>query len=305
MGYQRVTHFIQAADGTAIAYHTHLGGLANDEALDGRPAVVLSNGIGTTENFWRFLVKDLERDHRVVHWDYRGHGCSGPGTSRDYRMAVLADDLARITEVVMRRSHGVPPVHVGFSMGVTVLMELYRAHPEQIRALGLIAGAPDAPGTGTLPFRIPGLVPALRGAMAALQPVLPLVAPAIRLLLRSKAVYPAARAVGLIQQHAPREDIDEFLRGIASMDPTVAWRMARCLMNARASDVLPRIKVPVLIVAAGRDEMMPKVQVDAMRAALPGARYVEVPEAGHAGLVEEGPAFAGPVRGWLDEVEGR
>jgi pimeloyl-ACP methyl ester carboxylesterase len=302
MSYRRVTKVLKAADGTSIAYHTHMGDSGSEANLAGRPVVVLSNGIGTTENFWRHIVRDLERDHLVVHWDYRGHGQSGLGNSSDYRMPVLADDLHRITCEAMKLSGGAAPVHVGFSMGVTVLTELYRQHPEQVGAMAFIAGAPDAPGTGTGPFRIPGMFPAVRRAMAAAEPVLPMVAPALRALLGSRVAFPAARALGLVQEGAPREDIEEFFAGMRAMDATVAWRMARCLMEAHGSDVLPRVSVPVLIVAAARDAMMPQEQLDRMRAALPRARYVSVPKAGHAGLVEEGPGFVRPLRDWLDEL---
>ncbi len=46
--------------------------------------MLLTNGIGTTENFWRHLVAELRRDHRTVHWDYRGHGASERSASGDY-----------------------------------------------------------------------------------------------------------------------------------------------------------------------------------------------------------------------------
>ncbi|MFY0577428.1 alpha/beta fold hydrolase [Cystobacter fuscus] len=77
MPYSYLTRFITAPDGTRVAYHTHAAA-QGEPASDflSRPVVLLTNGIGTTENFWRHLVMDLERDHRVVHWDYRGHGRS-------------------------------------------------------------------------------------------------------------------------------------------------------------------------------------------------------------------------------------
>lgn len=108
---------VLAADGTPLSFHTH-GDAAG-------PAVLLTNGIGTTSNFWRFLIADLQVDHTVVHWDYRGHGQTPVAASGDYSLQTHADDLARVTRKVMDRD-GRPPVHVAFSMGVAVLLELYR-----------------------------------------------------------------------------------------------------------------------------------------------------------------------------------
>ena len=287
---------VPGADGTCIAFHVH-------GAERPAPVVVLTNGIGTTENFWRFLVADLARDHRVVHWDYRGHGQSQVSVSGDYSMRTQADDLARVTRAVAEPG-GPPPVHVGFSMGVAVLLELYRAHPELVRAMALIAGAPDAPGTGTVPLRLLGGMRTAQRLAGLVAPAVPLLAPGIRALLRSPALDPLARAVGVLQPHAPKEDVRQFLDGIAAMDPVAYWGTLRGLLTASASDVLPRVRVPVTIVAAAQDLLMPHSQVRRMRDGLPRARFVEVQGAGHAGLVEQGPHMVDAVRALLADLPG-
>ncbi len=281
-------------DGSRIAFHTHGGDRPG-------PVIVLTNGIGTTENFWRFLVADLVRDHRVVHWDYRGHGSSEVSRSGDYAIATQADDLARVTRAVQQPG-GPPPVHVGFSMGVAVVLELYRQHPELVRALGLIAGAPDAPGTGTLPISLLGGIPVMRVLAAATAPVVPVIAPGIKALLRSSALDPLARAMGVLRAHAPKEDVRQFLDGMAAMDPVAYWGTLRGLLAASGSDVLPTVKVPVSIVCAANDTLMPRAQVERMRKGLPHARYVEIADAGHAGLVEQGPKMVEAVRALLGDV---
>ena len=285
---------VRAADGTRIAFHTH--------SHEG-PLVVLTNGIGTTENFWKHLIADLVWDHRVVHWDYRGHGSSSLSASGRYDFRTQADDLAAVTRAVLRPGDA-PPVHVGFSMGVAVILELYRDHPELVRGLGLIAGAPDAPGKGTGLLALPGAFDAVRALVAGAAPVVRVLSPAIRRVLRSRVPYSAGRALGILQKTAPRDDIEYFLHGIASMDPTAYWSTMIALFNADASDVLPRITVPVTIVAAANDVLMPLAQVARMRAALPNATYTQVEHAGHAGLLEQGPAMVDAVRAFLERVEG-
>jgi pimeloyl-ACP methyl ester carboxylesterase len=284
---------VEAADGTPIAFHTH--GMSNG------PVVVLSNGIGTTENFWRHLVAALATDHTVVHWDYRGHGSTPLAVSGAYSLATLADDLARVTRRVQAPG-GPPPVHIGFSMGVAVLLRMYRAHPGLVRAMSLIAGAPDAPGVGTPLFRLPGSQLATRAVVAAATPVVPLVFPLVRAFLRSRLPIPMAKAVGVLQPHAPKEDIDLFLTGLSKMNPLAYWATLRSLLAERGSDVLPGISVPVSIIAAEDDLLMPLVQVENMRRALPQAHYVLIPQAGHAGLVEKGPEMAQAVRSWMVQL---
>lgn len=286
---------IRGRDGSRIAYHQH--------GADGAaPLVVLTNGIGTTENFWRHLVDDLKHDHRLVHWDYRGHGGSARSTSGDYALTTHADDLARVVEAVHTKGSP-PPVHVAFSMGVAVVLELYRRRPELVRGLALVAGAPDAPGTGTWLFAVPGSLTAVRGVLRALKPVVPLLSPLTSAFLRSKAPYPLARAFGVLQPHAPKEDIEQLVHGLATMDPLAYWESLRALLSAHASDVLPTITVPTAIVAATKDVMMPLSQVRRMKDAVPHATYEEIDRAGHAGLVEQGPRMVKAVRELLARAE--
>lgn len=263
--------------------------------------MLLTNGIGTTANFWRFLIAELTTDHTVVHWDYRGHGQTPLSASGDYALHTHADDLARVTRRLMERD-GQPPVHVAFSMGVAVLLELYRNQPALVRAMALIAGAPDAPGTGTGLLRAPGTFAALRAALALSTPVVPLAAPLVKAFLRSRLPFPLARMAGVIQPGASRHDIDEFLAGVAAMDPLAYWKTLRGLLRAKGSDVLPSVTVPTLIVAAAKDQLMPVAQLEAMRRGLPNAKFVLIEQAGHAGLVEKGPEMAAAVRELLRSV---
>lgn len=306
MAYRKVTRFISAADGTRIAYHTHLSeelDEAREEELRSRPAVLLTNGIGTSENFWRYLVEALCRDYRVVHWDYRGHGSSDVASSGDYSIETQADDLKRVTEAVIARGTPPrPPLHVAFSMGVTVFLEMYRRHAELVPAVALIAGAPDGPGRGIRPDLAPGFKYALEAMLTAAEPVVPLVGPAVQRLLTSGLAYPVGRAIGMLRERAPKPDIDEFMWALRGMDPVAYWRTLKALMTAKTSDVLPMLKVPVLVIAAAHDFLVPEREVERMKEHIPHARWLRVADAGHAGLLEAGPEVAVALVGFLREA---
>jgi len=309
MDYRRVTRFITAEDGARIAYHTHLPrGLseAQEALLSARPAVLLTNGIGTSENFWRFLVEALCPTYRVVHWDYRGHGVSDVSPSGDYALSTQADDLRRVTEAVQLRGSNpaLPPLHVAFSMGVAVLLEMFRGHPELVPAVALIAGAPDGPGRGMRPDPVPGFHVALAAALAVMEPVVPWLAPPVQRLLTTPMTYPLGRAIGMLRERAPRADIELMMKALRRMDPRAYWRTLRAVVSARTSDVLPNLKVPVLVIAAGHDMLVPAREVERMRDAIPHARWLYVADAGHAGLLEAGTEITDAVVGFLREVGG-
>lgn len=302
MPYRKQTNHLTARDGTKIAWHTHLepGGHLDDEPLFPRPTALLTNGIGTSENFWRFLVEGLGDRHRVVHWDYRGHGASELSSVGDYSIATQADDLRRVTLAAMERAGTkTPPVHVAFSMGVAVLLELYRTNPELVPAMVLIAGSPEAPFSTLGPLRSNRVRTKVREVMQAATPAVPLFAPVAKALMSSPFVYPVGRVTGMIRKRAPKEDIATFFNALAAMDLVAYWKTAIGLMGANASDVLPNVKVPVQIIAAANDLLMPLDQVRRLRNQLPNAQYLEVKDAGHAGLLEAGSEISSAVKAFV------
>jgi pimeloyl-ACP methyl ester carboxylesterase len=296
-GYGLKTEHVPAADGTRIAVHTALDSGAPGVAgrATGRATVVLTNGLGTTANFWRPLTGSLLPDHTVVHWDHRGHGSSGVPRPGNFAMATLAGDLERVTERVSP-SGGPPAVHVAFSMGVTVLLELYRRRPDLVRAMVLVAGGADHPYAAARALRAPGVRPVVRGALRLAAPVVPGLAPVIRRASRSRLLYPAGRSLGLLNDGADRDDIEHFLRSVGSMDLGAYWGILRALLEARGSDVLPTVRVPVLVVAPERDFLAPRADLEVLRTRLPEASWLSLPGTGHAVLLEAGSAVGDAVR---------
>ncbi|WP_037584487.1 alpha/beta fold hydrolase [Stigmatella aurantiaca] len=302
MSFRRVIRFVTAPDGSRIAYHTHCGDWP-DETLQreraGWPPVLLTNGIGSSEHFWRYIVANLETDHRVVHWNYRGHGQSDDSASGDYRIPVHVDDLEQVTEAVMKQGNGRPPHHIAFSMGVRVVLELYRRRPDLVPAMTLIAGPPGATGGQDERWATRMGLGAVRRLLRAATPVVPLASPAVRAFLGSSLAYPAGRLAGTLRSRAPREDIREFFAAVSRMSPIAYWRTLLGLMEGDAWDVLPAVTVPVQLIAAADDQIVPLRDMQRMRQLLPHAHWLLVKDAGHAGLLEAGSEIADAVRTFL------
>jgi pimeloyl-ACP methyl ester carboxylesterase len=301
-------HHVLSRDGTAVGWHD-FPALGAGGAVDARPPIILTTGLGTTPNFWSGLVAALAPEHRVVRWDYRGHGDSEVSRGGDYSMATQADDLARVTlaalgERVDGRDHApTPVVHVGFSMGVTVLLELYRRRPELVRAMVLIAGGADHPYGASALFQLPGVRAALQGALFAASPVVPRLSPVTRYLSKSRLLYPLGRALGALGPDAPRDEIEHFFRTVGAMDWGAYWSTLRALFDSHASDVLPTVSVPVLVIAPEHDVMAPSADLEQLRRSIPGAEWIQIPGTGHALLLEAGDAVAQAVRSFLRRLD--
>ena len=103
------------------------------EGIDGAPALVLLNSIGTDMDLWDMALPDLRRRFAVLRIDTRGHGAS-VAPAGDYAMADLARDIAAVMD-----DAGIPSAIVaGVSLGGMIAMALALLDPARVTALALV-----------------------------------------------------------------------------------------------------------------------------------------------------------------------
>jgi len=89
------SRIVTSHDGTRIAVYEH--GLRVDEA----PTVVLVHGYPDTAQLWDAVVAELAPRYHLVTYDTRGSGGSDhPERTEDYRLELLAEDFAAVTDAV-------------------------------------------------------------------------------------------------------------------------------------------------------------------------------------------------------------
>jgi pimeloyl-ACP methyl ester carboxylesterase len=301
MPYPTTRHFARGSDGTEIAWYApEFGATSKIPAgpVKALSSLVLTNGLSTTARFWKTVATGLAESHRVVDWSYRGHGESASAANSDYTLATHADDLLRVTlAVVAKEPSGTPPpVHIAFSMGVTVLLELYRQRPDLVRAMVLIAGGADSPYASAAAIQTATARAAVRAVLRAVTPVMPLAQPIYKRVLAMNALVKIAKASGVIGRTAPDAEIAHFFQSVGAMDSRAYFGTLASLVNAHASDVLGQVRVPVLIVAPERDVMALREDLRALRSGIPHAEWVLLPKTGHAILLEAGEEIARRIR---------
>ena len=82
---------VRSVDGPTLAWAS---------SGDGGLAGVLANGIACSDTYWTLLYPYLaERGHKVVFWDYRAHGRSGPPeNTNEITLSSHARDLLTVAE---------------------------------------------------------------------------------------------------------------------------------------------------------------------------------------------------------------
>jgi pimeloyl-ACP methyl ester carboxylesterase len=119
--------------------------LAGEQSGEG-PAVVLLHGLSATRRYVVMGSRTLERSgHRVIAYDARGHGRSGPAPGRAYGYPRLAGDLGAVLDAAgVERA-----ILAGASMGAHTAVRFALEHPARVAALALITPAyqPDRPSS--------------------------------------------------------------------------------------------------------------------------------------------------------------
>lgn len=280
-----------ADDGTTLPWQEF--GLA-----DG-PAFVLANGIGVRWPGLALQIGALADRCRVVCWDYRGMGPSRLGRpDADVSMGRHAEDLlALLSQLKIDRA-----IFAGWSMGVQVSLEVIRRAPERVAGFVALLGTHGRPFRGAFPRPVARATESLF-ALALRFPFLAQGPLDLAVALPDLAFAVLTRAL-FVGPDADRRVFDGNVRWVAGTDRRVYLRTMLELAEHDASDVLPRVRCPALIVCGTRDHLTPPKVAREMAAAIPGAEYVELPGGTHFGLIEHAAALNERLVAFLDRVHG-
>ncbi|WP_131743171.1 alpha/beta fold hydrolase [Actinomadura roseirufa] len=290
---------VEAADGVPL--HVEVDG-----PDDAPVTVVFCHGYTLNQDSWHYQRRDLRERVRMVFFDQRSHGRSGRSAPDRATIEQTGEDLRAVLAETVRPGERV--VLAGHSMGGMSIMALAAGHPalftERVAGVALVNTScgdlaeltlglplvlaklvrPLAPRTLRGLGRRAELVDRARGLGADLAFVV-----TRRMAFADKHVSPTV--VGFLEQMITATPIDviaEFYPELVGHD------------RAAALEVIG--KVPVLVLAGGRDRLTPAEHGRRIAAALPDAELVEVAEAGHVLPLEYPGVVTGGLRRLVDRV---
>jgi YbgC/YbaW family acyl-CoA thioester hydrolase len=237
--------------------------LAVEVRGEGLP-VLLVHGFPFDRTMWRHQLAGLSRCRRIAP-DLRGAGASSVPPD-GYSIARYADDLIGVLDAL-----GVgQAVACGLSMGGYIVLELVRRYADRLRGIVLADTKAEADSAEARRGRdeLAGIAER-EGAGAVADRLLPrLVAPVTR------TAQP--EVVGQVREMIERQPV----AGIVG-----ALRALRDRPDSTAT--LGTVRVPALVLVGAEDAITPPAAAEAMAAAIPGARYVRIPAAGHLAPLEQ------------------
>jgi pimeloyl-ACP methyl ester carboxylesterase len=281
--------FAHGADGTRLYFHT----LGSGDGSVG-PTAVLCDGLACDGFVWKYLWDELSEQLNVAHFHYRGHGRSSlPVDSEQIGVKALADDLDAV-----RRELGDPPVVlVGHSLGTQVVLEAYRRRPEGIAALVLLCGSF---GRVTYTFKGSEMLASVLPNLIEFATAHPKVTRAIWSSVPPRVAIAVARLTGDINLGAVRmEDVEPYFQHVSIVDFELFLRMLRAAGEHSAEDILPQVRVPVLVVAGAKDSFTPAAVSEAMAEAIPGAELTVIASGTHLAPLEHHAEIAAKIAAFL------
>jgi pimeloyl-ACP methyl ester carboxylesterase len=259
---------VAAPDGTRLYLRQKKG--------PGGVTALFCDGIACDGFIWKYLWDELAAHTSVAHFHYRGHGRSArPADPERVDVAAHAADADAV-----RHALGDPSVVLfGHSFGTQVALETYRLRPERIRALVFLCGSF---GRVTYTFKNTDLLANVLPDLLAFVGKHPLVGRALWSNMPVKAALRVAELTGDVDlSRVKLEDVAPYFRHVSGLDLTMFLRMLRAAGEHSAEDLLPNVKVPVLVVAAERDSFTPPAVSRAMAEAIPGAELALLSAGSH------------------------
>ncbi|MFG2716316.1 alpha/beta fold hydrolase [Streptomyces goshikiensis] len=239
----------------------------NNVTVTGNPrgrVVVLAHGFGCDQNMWRLTVPALERDHRVVLFDYVGSGRSDLAAFSETRYASLdgyARDVVEVCEALDLRD----AVFVGHSVSAMIGVLAADMAPERFGSLVMIAPSPryiDDEG--------------YRGGFSA-QDIDELLDS-----LESNYLGWSATMAPVIMGNADRPELgEELTNSFCATDPDMARVFAKTTFLSDTRDELKTVSVPTLVLDCTQDAIAPREVGAFVHQAVPGSTLVTLDATGH------------------------
>lgn len=235
-----------------------------DLAGDG-PAVLFIQGVGVAGSGWAPQVSVLRDRFSCLSFDNRGMGASQPMTKPITVSQMARDALWLMGQVGWGSAH-----IVGHSLGGPVAMEIALTARERVRSLALLCtvarGADATRLTGRMLWLgIRSNVGTRRSRRRAF----------LEIVMPPDVLRTADR-------DALAAELEPLFGHDLAVQPPVAMKQLGALRRWDGRSRLSELAgIPTLVVSAAHDPIAPPLFGRALAAGIPGARYVEFPDASH------------------------
>lgn len=241
----------------------------------GKP-LVFCYGLVCSSLHWTYQIDYFRQSRQAVWFDYRGHQNSEvPEDLNSLTISNLADDmLALLDELKIPEA-----VFIGHSMGVNIVLEFYKKHPERFAGMVLANGTAKRPLETLFGFN------ATQAAFQLLSKAYKKSPKLVSSLWHLQKNNPISRMIvtlgGFNPHLTPQEDIELYVNQVADMDPGILIHLIENYDHYDASSWLHQIKVPTLVIAGENDHIVPITEQELMHQLIPNSEIEIIRHGSH------------------------
>ncbi|GJH08487.1 alpha/beta hydrolase [Caballeronia novacaledonica] len=220
-----------------------------------RDPVIIVPGITSPALTWGFVAAHLGKVFDTYVLDVRGRGLSSASDSLDYSLDAQAADLIAFATALGFERYSV----VGHSMGARIGIRAARAKPAGMARLAMIDPPVSGPGRRPYPSQLPWYIDSIRQSREGMS------ADAMRAFCPTwtdEQLALRAEWLHTCDERAIRTSFDGFHTDDIHAD-------------------LAHLRIPALLVTAGRGDVVRDADVDEIRALVPHLEHRRVHNAGH------------------------
>jgi pimeloyl-ACP methyl ester carboxylesterase len=282
--------YFRTRDGVRLFYSA--------EGKRGAPPLLFCYGLVCSKLQWKYQMEYFRENYRVIYLDYRGHGQSDkPEDHRTVTIENCARDLLDLLDEL-----GIDSVPVlGHSLGVNIILDLYRVAPHRVKALVLANGTPKDPFETMFHHNFMQVAIPLVTKVQSVFPEL------LQKFWASQGTNPINQQfvalAGFNTRYAKREDINEYLRLTSTVELDIFLNLLHDFMRYDACSWLHEVKAPTLVIAGERDLITPPLNQRIFAELIPGSDFFLVPEGSHCSQMEKPGLVNSVIENFLAKAE--
>lgn len=262
--------------------HADLNGLEIHYDVHGQGEPLLCvHGLGCDRRAWALQIQPFSQQHQAIFFDNRDVGQSSLATA-DYTTAEMAQDVLALADHLELESFHL----LGISLGGMVAQQVALTAPERVRTLTLAVTHGGVQKAGRLRGH-------LLGSYGRHLPLEDRV---------DNLLY-----LCYTEQFFENDELYQFMRNALlenpyPQPPEAFARQAAAGAHHDVRDRLPELAMPVHVIGAERDMMIPVWKSEELAALIPDARLTLIERQGHGVMWEAADRFNGAVTEFLTEM---
>ncbi len=254
---------------------------------EGAETFLLVHGIGGSQQQWQPVAERLALTTRVITFDLAGSGECDPRVFSAVRHSSIlgfADDLAMLCgELDIRGANCV--AHSMSGMAAALAAAADPGLFSRLIMIGASARYVDDPATGYVGGFTSEAIDTMLDAAAA-----------------DFTLWSAGFAPYVMGNSGRPELAREFMQSLRRYTPDTAVTILRAAFTSDFREYMPRVTVPTLVLQGTDDPAVPDTAAQWLAAALPNARYQQIPVTGHFPFVVEPATVADAIEHFSQEA---